>query len=389
MKGLVLRAEWKPKEEYQLTEAEKRRKLSYRGNMVWKDPTWAVESDIPMPEPGPKEVLIKIAACGVCGSDIHMLMKGDDGYTFFAGECGFPVIIGHEFSGKIVKTGAEVTKFQNGDMVTVEECQWCGECNPCRYGYFNQCENLDQLGFDYPNNGAFAEYVVANEKYCWSLNSLKNSYKDEKDILEAGALVEPTCVAYHGMFTVAGGISPGGHVVVFGTGPIGLASIQLAKTSGAAQIIAFEPHKIRQDLAKKMGADYVFSPFEEKKTPSEIVNEITEGTGVAMAIEAAGSFYKTISEMEKCLGVAGKLVITGMAPETPKIDPMIYQRKFGSLYGTLGHSGHGDFPNVINLMASGRIDMTQAVTSRYSLEDAVEAVMQAGKGSEAKVLVKP
>lgn len=191
------------------------------------------------------------------------------------------------------------------------------------------------------------------------------------------------------MFTVAGGISPGGHVVVFGTGPIGLASIHLAKTSGAAKIIAFEPHKTRRDIAKQMGADYIFDPTEGKKSPSEIVREITEGTGVAMAVEAAGAFYQTISEMEKCLGVAGKLVIIGMAPETPKIDPMIYQRNFGSLYGTLGHSGHGDFPNVINLMASGRIDMTQAITSRYSLDDAVEAVYAAGKGSEAKVLVKP
>ena len=388
MKGLMLRAEWKPKEGYQLTDAEKKRKLSYRGNMVWKNPTWSVESGIPVPEPGPKEVLIKVAACGVCGSDVHMLKKSDDGYIFFAGECGFPVIIGHEFSGKIVKMGEEITKFQIGDMVTAEECQWCGECTPCRYGYFNQCENLDQLGFDSPNNGADAEYVVVHEKFCWSLNSLKNSYKDEKDILEAGALIEPTSVAYHGMFIVAGGFKPGGHVVVFGTGPIGLASIALAKTSGAAQIIAFEPHKTRRDLAKKMGADYVFDPIKEKKLPNELVSEITNGTGVAMAVEAAGAFSQTFPEMEKCLGVAGKIVITGMAPETPKIDPMIYQRKFGSLYGTLGHSGHGDFPNVINLMASGRIDMTTAITSRYSLDDAVEAVLQAGKGSEAKVLVK-
>lgn len=389
MKGLIVRAEWVPKEDYRLTDNEIKRRISYRGNMVWKNPVWSVEDDLPMPSLGPKDVLIKVAACGVCGSDVHMLMKGADDYIFFAGECGFPVIIGHEFAGEVVEVGSEVSKFKPGDLVTAEECQWCGECNACRSGWFNQCSNLDQLGFDVGNDGAFAEYTAVSEKYCWSLNSLEEVYGSKDRVLEAGALVEPTSVAYEGMFTVAGGFRPGGHVVVFGTGPIGLAAIQLARASGAARIIAFEPNEVRRNLAKRMGADYVFDPLNRSVTPSEIVMELTGGSGAAMAVEAAGAPSMTIPLMEKTLAVAGKIVLVGMAPEYPRIDPMAYQRNAGGLFGTLGHSGHGDFPNVINLMASGRVDMTQAITARFSLDNAVEAVLEAGKGNEGKVLVKP
>ena len=171
MRGFVIRAEWAPKPEYVLTDWEKKRGISYRGDLTWKNPTWGVETDFPEPNPGARDVKVKVHACGVCGSDVHLLMKTPDNYTYFAGECGFPVVIGHEFSGEVVEVGKDVKKFQVGDLVTVEECQWCGECDACLRGWYNQCETLDQLGFDVGTNGAMAEYVVANERYVWSLNS--------------------------------------------------------------------------------------------------------------------------------------------------------------------------------------------------------------------------
>lgn len=385
----MIRAEWAPKEEYELTETEKRRKIAYRGNMVWKNPTYKIETDIPDPKPGPKSVIIKVEACGVCGSDPHMLMKTEDNYIYYPGECGFPVILGHEFSGEVVEVGDEVKKIKVGDLVTAEECQWCGECNPCRAGYFNQCENLDQLGFDYPNNGAMAEYVVVEEKFCWPLNAMEKAYTDREQLLEAGSLLEPTCVAYEGIFTIAKGIQPGGNIAVFGTGPIGLASIQLLKTAGAGAVFAFEPNEFRRKLAKKMGADYAYDPSNPSVSPPEIVRELTKGEGVAMSVEAAGMYEQTIPHMEKIAGVAGKLVLIGMGPSFPKIDPMTYHRNGLMLCATLGHSGHGNFPNAINLMANGRIDMTPSITSRYSLDQAPEGVFAANSGKDAKVLIKP
>lgn len=389
MKGLMIRAEWAPRPGYVLNEAEKRRHLAYRGNMVWKNPTYAIETNIPDPKPGPKSVVLKVAACGVCGSDIHMLWKTEDNYVYYPGECGFPVIPGHEFAGEVVEVGKDVKKIKVGDLVTAEECQWCGECNPCRAGYFNQCVDLDQLGFDHPNNGAMAEYVMVEEKFCWPLNDMQRIYTSKEKILEAGALVEPTCVAYEGIFTIAKGIQPGGNVAVFGTGPIGLAAIQLLKTAGAGTIFAFEPNKFRRDLAKKMGADFVYDPSDASVNPEGIVREFTHGEGVAMSVECAGQYDKILPHMEKMAGVAGKIVFVGMGAALPQIDPMQYHRYGLSLYATLGHSGHGDFPSVINLMANGRIDMTQAISSRYSLDKADEGIFASNSGHDAKVLIKP
>ena len=388
MRGLVVRAEWDPKEDYVLTETEKRRKLAYNSNKVWKNPTWSVERDYPDPECGPKDVILKVAACGVCGSDVHMLMKNDEDYVFYAGEAGFPVIIGHEFAGEVVEVGKDVKTVKVGDYVTAEEVQWCGECLACRYGLFNQCENLDQLGFDNPNNGAMADYVRVEEKFVYKLNSLKRLYPDKDRIMEAGALVEPTCVAYEGMFSVAKGFQVGSHVAVFGTGPIGLAAIQLAKCAGAANITAFEYNANRQALAKKMGADFVYDPRDVD--PVAVVMENTNGVGVGMVVDATGFYSSVMPHAEKMLSNAGKIIMVGMGPETPEIHPMIHHRKGSGMFATLGHSGRGVFASVINLMAAGRIDMTPAITARYSLDDAVEGVQcLIGNADNAKVMIKP
>ena len=117
IKGLMVCAKWAPKPEYELNEVEKSRHLAYRSNMVWKNPIWEVESEIPILSPKPNQVLIKVASCEVCGSDVHMLIKNADGYMFFAGEAAFPVIIDHEFAGEIIEVGKEVKKLKVGDLV--------------------------------------------------------------------------------------------------------------------------------------------------------------------------------------------------------------------------------------------------------------------------------
>ena len=388
MKALVVRAEWAPKEDYVLNETEKRRKLAYNSNMVWKNPTFGVENDYPDPTCGAKDVVLKVAACGVCGSDVHMLMKRPDNYIFYAGEAGFPVVIGHEFAGEVVEVGKDVKTVAVGDYVTAEEVQWCGECIACRYGLFNQCSNLDQLGFDHPNDGAMAEYIRVEEKFVYKLNDLRRLYPDKQSIMEAGSMVEPTCVAYEGMFSVAKGFQVGSHVAVYGTGPIGLAAIQLAKCAGAANIIAFEVNDNRRALALKMGADFVYNP--KDVDPVAAVMEHTNGFGVGMAVEAAGAYSATMASMEKILSIAGKIILVGMGEDYPEIHPMLHHRLGSGIYATLGHSGRGVFASVINLMASGRIQVTPAITARYSLDDSVQGIQSLMKSvDEAKVLITP
>lgn len=197
------------------------------------------------------------------------------------------------------------------------------------------------MDFGFTKDGAFAEYSKVDERQCWKLDGLLENYGRDT-ALEIGALTEPHGVAYEGLFKMAGGILPGGHVAVFGAGPIGLAAIQLMRTSGAAKIICFEPSKERRALAKESGADFVYDPFElEKKgiAAHEQVLEDTNGEGAAMLIEAAGAFLKTFPEIQKCMRVGAKVVFLGMVPEEPKIDVNAFQMAGAKVYVGLGHCG--------------------------------------------------
>ena len=136
MKGLVLDAKWDPKPDYKVSEWEKKTGKAISGNDIWRNPTLEVRS-WPDPKPGPKEVLLEIQACGVCGSDMHFYETDNDNYILYPGLTKFATILGHEFSAKVVEIGKDVTLLTNGDMVTVEEMIWCGRCIPCRNGYPN------------------------------------------------------------------------------------------------------------------------------------------------------------------------------------------------------------------------------------------------------------
>lgn len=383
MKGLVVSAEWSPKPGYVVSDFEKTTGKAITGNSIWKNPKLELK-EVSDPTPGPKDVVLKVKACGVCGSDVHFYETDSDNYMLYPGLTKFPCVIGHEFSGEVVAVGKEVKDLKVGDMVTAEEMIWCGECIPCRNGYPNQCLNLEEIGFTI--NGAFAEYIVIGAKYCWKIDEIANRYGDKEKGFEAGALVEPTSVAYNGMFVRAEGFKPGGYVVVFGAGPIGLASIALAKASGASKIIAFEVSSKRRELAKLVGAEFVYNPIETN--PAEAIMEVTKGAGADLFVEAAGAPTKTIPEMEKTLAIGGKIVQIGRAAERVPVYLEYFQTHAGQIFGAQGHSGYGTFQNVIRLMASGRIDMTQIITSRFSLDDAVKAIEKTTRREDGKVMVR-
>ncbi|MBC7255342.1 MAG: alcohol dehydrogenase catalytic domain-containing protein, partial [Chloroflexi bacterium] len=274
MRALVLNATWDPQPNYTVSEWEKQTGKAITGSSVWRYPKLEVR-DWPDPTPGPKEVVLEVRACGVCGSDVHFYETDQEGYILYPGLTKFPTILGHEFSGRVVACGPEVEMLQVGDMVTAEEMIWCGRCIPCRNGYPNQCENLEEIGFTIP--GAFAKYIVLDEKYCWKIDAIAERLGDEEAAYDLGALTEPTCVAYNAMFERAHGFRPGHYVAVFGAGPIGLAATGLARAAGAGLVVAFDVSPSRLELAQKVGADYTYNPREVN--PAEVLMTLSKGAG--------------------------------------------------------------------------------------------------------------
>jgi threonine dehydrogenase-like Zn-dependent dehydrogenase len=382
MKALVLEADWDPRPGYVPSEFERRTGKAVTGSSVWRYPRLEIR-EIDTPSPGPTDVLIRVRACGVCGSDMHFYETDDSGYILYPGLTKFPTILGHEFSGQIVETGSDVEDLAVGDMVTAEEMIWCGHCRPCRDGLPNHCLNLEEIGFTIP--GAFAEYIVVGAKYCWRIDAIAERYGDENVAYEAGATVEPTTVSYNAIFERGGGFRPGAYVAVYGTGAIGLTAIALCKAAGAAKVIAFEVSPERRRLAETMGADYVFNP--QDTSPHSVVMELTEGEGADFHIEAAGAPQHTLPEMEQSLAINARVVQIGRAAQRVPLYLETFQVRRAQLFGSQGHSGHGNFPNVIRLMASGLIDTRRMVTARYSLDEAVDAIAQSTTREDGKILV--
>lgn len=384
MKGLVLDAKWDPKPDYVVSDWEKETGKAITGNAVWRHPSLSVR-EWPDPKVGPKDVLLEVQACGVCGSDMHFYETDKDGYILYPGLTKFPTILGHEFSAKVVELGSEVTSLKVGDPVTVEEMNWCGRCIPCRNGYPNHCLNLEELGFTI--EGAFANYIAVDEKFCWPINDILERFGDETKGYEVAAMTEPTTVAYNGMIERAGGFRPGHYVSVFGAGSIGLAAIGIARAAGAGRIVAFEVSPQRQELAKTVGADYVFDP--RKVTPSEVLMDLSHGAGFDFFVEAAGAPHLTIPEMEKALAINSKVVQIGRAAQKVPMYLESFQVRRAQAFGAQGHSGHETFPNVIRLVASGRLDLSPIITARYGLDDTVKAIAKSLDRSDGKILVKP
>ncbi|MHB9036999.1 MAG: scyllo-inosose 3-dehydrogenase [Armatimonadota bacterium] len=382
MKGLVLRADWEPRSGYVLSDFEKTTGKAVTGNSVWRNPKLAIE-DVADTVPASGQVLIEVKACGVCGSDMHFYETDKDGYILYPGLTKFPAVLGHELSGRVVALGEGVKDLAVGDMVCAEEMIWCAECTPCRNGFPNQCANLEEIGFTI--DGAFADYIAIGARYCWKIDSIADRY-GEDSAWELGAMVEPSCVAYNAIFERGGGFRPGGYAVIFGAGPIGLASIGLCRSAGASKVLAFDVSPKRRELALQMGADAVYDPAEVDA--SEIILDVTKGEGADFMIESAGVPGLTFPSMEKALAVNAKVVQASRAAEKVPIYLENFQVRAAQIFGAQGHSGNGTFPNVIRLMAAGLLDMRPIVTSRYSLDEIINGIAKGGDRTDGKIMAR-
>ncbi len=378
MKGVTLFADWDPKPDFKLGPKDIEGKQTYLGSKVWRNPRIEIVEH-PIPEPGPDEVLIEVKACGICGSDVHMAQPDEEGYILYPGLTGFPCILGHEFSGVVVKAGERAfdkrtnKPFKGGEIVCAEEMMWCGQCKPCADGYPNHCERLNEVGFNV--NGAFAKYIVMPAKLVWNLESLKNRYSGD-DIFLAGSLVEPTSVAYNAVIERGGGIRPGDNVVVCGGGPVGIAACAILKRSGAARVILSEPQPERAELGKKMGADYVINPLKEDFV--QRVLELTDGMGANLYLEATGLPTVVYPQIEKVIWegrtINSTVVVVARADAKMPVTGEVLQVRRARIIGAQGHSGHGTFYRVIECMADG-MDMTPMITKKITLDEVPQNII--------------
>ena len=188
MKGLVLDAKWDPRPDYAVSDWERRTGKVITGSSMWRYPKLEVREK-PMPQiTKPGQALLEVQACGVCGSDIHFYERDSDGYMYYPGLTKFPVTTGHEFSAKVVEVSKDVDYLKPGTPVTVEEMHWCGYCTPCRNGFPNHCENLEEIGFTV--DGAFQQYLVVDAKSCWPVDGILERY-GEKLGYDVAAMSEP------------------------------------------------------------------------------------------------------------------------------------------------------------------------------------------------------
>ncbi|MEM2686479.1 MAG: zinc-dependent alcohol dehydrogenase family protein [Candidatus Bathyarchaeia archaeon] len=323
-----------------------------------------VDRDIPSVKP--REAIVKVHACGVCGTDIHI-------YEGVMPWARLPLIPGHEFSGVVVDVGENVDTISIGDVVAVDPNITCGLCRYCRSGRRNLCSKVESIGVT--RDGGFAEYVVAPVSQLYKIPSGLS--------LDEAAFTEPVACCLHGISRLS--IKPGEDVLIVGAGPIGLIHLQLARRAGAGRVIVVEVNDIRLKLAEKLGADLTVNPSEEDVT--EAVNGFLRGKAVEAAIDAAGG-SKPLALALKCLEPGGRLLVFGVASEDDmwSIKPYeIYKRELTII---------GSFINpyemeaALNLLASGAVDVKPLISHIVGLKD-LEKALKREIPNTIKVLVKP
>lgn len=270
-------------------------------------------------------------------------------------------------AGKNARDKRTNKPFKGGEAVTSEEMLWCGQCKPCADGQPNHCEQLDEVGFN--GNGAYTKYMVLPSRTVWSLESLRERYSGN-DLFVAGSLVEPTAVAYNAVIERGGGIRPGDRVVILGAGPVGIAACAILKRAGASKVIISETQPERAAMAMKLGADAHVNPAKEDF--ADCVLEITDGMGAELFMEATGLPEVVYPGIEKVIWEGRTLnstvVVTARAEARMPVMGEVLQVRRARIIGAQGHSGHGNFPRVIECMASG-MDVTEMSTKKISFEE--------------------
>ena len=326
--------------------------------------------DVPTPEVGERDVLVRVHACGICGSDVH-------GYDGSSGRRIPPAVMGHEAAGVVERIGALVERVSPGDRVTFDSTVSCGRCDYCRAGRSNLCDQRKVLGVscgDYRQAGAFAEFVAVPEHIVYRLPGEVS--------FEHAAMVEPVSVAVH---AVARAPMPARHAVVVGAGTIGLLVIQALRAAGAGRVIAVDVDEGKLALARKLGADVVLNPT-AVDLPME-VRGLTEG-GADVALECVGA-TEPIKTAVACVRKGGSVVLVGNV--SPGIQLPLQAVVTGelTLLGTC--ASNGEYPRAIELLRTGAIDVRPLITLVAPLAEgpAMFARLYAREPGLMKVILQP
>jgi L-iditol 2-dehydrogenase len=326
----------------------------------------------PVPEIGPDDVLLKVAACGICGSDVH----GLDGSS---GRRRPPIVMGHEAAGTIARCGANVSEWAEGDRVTFDSTINCGRCWFCRRGQINLCDRRLIFGVscdECRREGAFAEYVAVPRHILYRLpDSLS---------FQHAAMVEPVAVAVHAVNRSR--VCLGDTAVVVGAGVIGLLLVQALRAAGCGQIIAVDLDQTKLDLARKLGADETLRP-DQSDVAVEVMRR-SGGRGADVALEAVG-IAPTVQTAAACLRKGGQLTLVGLLAAKVELPIQAIVTRELSLNGS--YISCGEYPACLDLMARRTIDVEPLVSAVAPLADGPAWFRRLHAGSEGliKVILEP
>ncbi len=322
--------------------------------------------EVEKPEIKADEILVKVAACGVCHTDLHYI---DHGVPTFKKP---PVILGHEPSGIVAEIGENVANFKVGDKVLLPAVLTCGKCDFCRTGRENICSNQEMLG----NNidGAYAEFIKAPAKDAFHL-------PDEIPLIEGSIIADAISTPFHAIKNRAC-VKPGDTVVVFGCGGIGINIVQVAKAVGGI-VLAVDLLEKKLDWAKKFGADYLINPQETEDVAKKI-RKLTGG-GADIALEAIGN-PTTIQQAFSCLRTGGRLVTVGYSPQDVLLSAARIMYREMEIFGSLG-CRPVDYPKIIELVKMGKLKVKELVTHKFKLEDINTAFEVMRKGESLRSVI--
>jgi 2-desacetyl-2-hydroxyethyl bacteriochlorophyllide A dehydrogenase len=317
--------------------------------------------------PAKNEVLVKIKACGICGSDVQ-------GFLGVTGRRIPPMIMGHEFSGEIAGLGEGVKNFSAGDRVTVQPSDFCGECEYCKQGLTNMCTAKRFFGV-LTVNGAFAQYLCVPEKLLYKL--------PDNISFEAGAMIEPFSVAYRAV--EAAGEIAGKNILIVGAGTIGLLALKIAAVKKPAKIFVSDLNDFRLTVAKQNGADVVINPSRDNM--ERIIKTGTGEKGVDISIEAVG-ISQTVQQAMSMLRIGGKCVWIGNAAKMISINMQEVVTKELHIAGTYTYT-HEQFGRALELLAKGIVNVGPIISRTISFEEAPEMFARLAKSPDdlLKVIV--
>lgn len=323
--------------------------------------------EVPTPVPGAGELLVRVAACGVCHTDLHYI---DHGVPTFKSP---PLVLGHEVSGTVAGVGPEVSGWETDARILLPAVYGCGRCRMCRTGRENICERMVMFG----NNvdGGYAEYMLAPAKDALLL-------PDAIPLVEGAIIADAVTTPYHAVVN-RGRVQPGDHVVVYGCGGIGLNLIQIAAAMGA-RVIAVDVLDAKLEWAKKLGAAQTINPAQVERV-DKAVRKATEG-GADVAFEAIG-IPQTQEQALASIRTGGRFVVVGFSAESMKLDSGRTMYRELEIIGSLGCRAV-DYPRVLSLVEHGKIKLKELVTAQYPLEEINQAfdALRRGEGLRSVIL---